>query len=180
MQTNNTVSSHASTMKHRSTDKGGHNASDRTPASHPLTGRWRTAKRILLVDDDPSVRDSLKDVFAGEGYRVIPAGNGQDALDLLTRLPVDLAVLDLNMPVKNGWDTFHQLTFEHPLIPIIIITARANQLFTAIGAGTGAALGSPMDIPLLLLTMAKRLTESAAQTMPRLAGKESGVFISPQ
>jgi len=56
------------------------------------------------------------------------------------------------MPVKNGWDTFEQLTREHPLIPVIIATARPNQLFTAINAGVGALLEKPMDIPMLLRT----------------------------
>jgi len=61
------------------------------------------------VDDDPKVRDSLNDVLVSEGYVVIPAENGQVALDLATRSSVDLVLLDLNMPVKNGWDTFEHL-----------------------------------------------------------------------
>src|SRR2546421_736042 len=80
----------------------------------------RPGKRILLVDDDPTVRDSLNDVLLSEGYLVIPAENGQQALDLASKSSVDLVLLDLNMPVKNGWDTFEQITREHPLIPIII------------------------------------------------------------
>src|ERR1035441_1524048 len=59
-------------------------------------------KRILLVDDDPTVRDSLNEVLVAEGYSVIQAENGQQALDLANQLPVDLVLLDLNMPVKNG------------------------------------------------------------------------------
>jgi DNA-binding response OmpR family regulator len=77
------------------------------------------------------------------------------------------------MPVKNGWDTFQQLTFEHPLIPIIIVTARPNQLFTALGAGAGALLEKPMDIPTLLRTIIKLLAESSEQRLARLAGKET-------
>ena len=72
------------------------------------------------MDDDPTVRDSLNDVLLSEGYVVMPAENGQQALDLANQSPVDLVLLDLNMPVKNGWDTFEQFTREHPLIPIII------------------------------------------------------------
>jgi CheY-like chemotaxis protein len=82
-------------------------------------------------------------------------------------------LLDLNMPVKNGWDTFEQLTREHPLLPIIIATARPNQLFTALSAGAGALLEKPMDIPTLLQTMEKLLAESAEQRLARLAGKET-------
>lgn len=130
-------------------------------------------KSILLVDDDPTVRDSLKELLAGEGYRVIPAENGETALHLADRLPVDLALLDLNMPVKNGWDTFQDLTLGHPLVPVIILTARPNQLFTALSAGAGALLEKPMDIPVLLQTIEKLVSESAGKNLARLAGKET-------
>ena len=130
----------------------------------------RPGKRILLVDDDPTVRDSLKDALQSEGYWVIPAENGQQALDLANKSSVDLVLLDLNMPVKNGWDTSEQLTRDHPLIPIIIVTARPNQLFTAINAGVGALLEKPMDIPMLLRTMEKLLVETTEQRLARLAG----------
>src|SRR6266853_2256149 len=98
----------------------------------------------------------------------MPAENGQQALELASRLPVDLALLDLNMPVKNGWDTFEQLTREHPFIPIIIATARPNQLFTAMNAGVGALLEKPMEIRTLLWTMEKLLAETAEQRLARL------------
>ena len=102
------------------------NTSSRTTSTR-VRSTNRPGKRILLVDDDPTVRDSLKDVLQSEGYWVIPAENGQQALDLANKSSVDLVLLDLNMPVKNGWDTFEQLTRDHPLIPIIIVTARDMQ-----------------------------------------------------
>ena len=102
-----------------------------------------------------------------------PAANGQQALDLAAGLSIDLVLLDLNMPVKNGWDTFEQLTREHPLVPIIIVTARPNQIFTVLNAGAGALLEKPMDIPTLLRTMEKLLAEPAGQRLARLAGRES-------
>jgi DNA-binding response OmpR family regulator len=143
------------------------------PSSRTTSNRARPTnrrKRILLVDDDPTVRDSLNDVLVSEGYFVIPAENGQEAIDLANQSSVDLVLLDLNLPVKNGWDTFEQLTREHPLIPIVIVTARPNQLFTAISAGAGALLEKPMDIPMLLRTMEKLLVETPGQRLARLAG----------
>ena len=145
----------------------------------PSPGSSRPGKRILLVDDDPTVRDSLNDVLVAEGYFVIPAENGQQALDLANQLPVDLVLLDLNMPVKNGWDTFERLTAEHPLIPIIIATARPNQLFTAVSAGAGALLEKPMDIPTLLRAMEKLLAETAEQRLARLVGKKAEFHYKP-
>jgi len=136
-------------------------------------------KRILVVDDDPTVRDSLNDLLASEGYRILPAENGQQALDLARKSSIDLVLLDLNMPVKNGWDTFEQLTREHPLIPIIIATARPNQLFMAISAGVGALMEKPMDIPMLLRTIEKLLAESTEQRLARLAGKQTKFHYQP-
>jgi DNA-binding response OmpR family regulator len=125
------------------------------------------------------VRDSLNEVFVAEGYFVIPAENGQQALDLANQLPVDLVLLDLHMPIKNGWDTFERLTAEHPLLPIIIVTARPNQLFTALSAGAGALLEKPMDMPTLLRTMEQLLAEPAEQRLARLVGKKTEFHYMP-
>lgn len=150
------------------------------PTAPPASpGTSRCAKRILLVDDDATVRDSLYDVLAGEGYCVIPAKNGREALDLVEQSRIDLVLLDLNMPVKNGWDTFEQLSREHPLIPIIIATARPHQLFTALNAGVGALLEKPMDIATLLRTTGKLLAESADKRLARLAGQVAEFHYRP-
>lgn len=134
---------------------------------------------MLLVEDDPTVRDSLKEVLLAEHYFVIPAVNGQQALDLADELSVDLVLLDVNMPVRNGWDAFERLTAEHPLLPIIIVTARPNQLFMALNAGAGALLEKPVDIPTLLQTMGNLLAETAEQRVARLAGKNSEFHYKP-
>jgi DNA-binding response OmpR family regulator len=154
------------------------------PRNYPKTTFTRDrgappGKRILLVDDDATVRDSLTDVLVAEGWVVIPAENGQQALDLVNTSAVDLVLLDLNMPVKNGWDTFERLTAEHPFIPIIIATARPNQIFTALNAGAGALLEKPLDIRKLLRTMEDLLAESAEQRLARLAGKLAEFHYQP-
>lgn len=161
-----------------SESRSGQPTSAREPSAHSSPAGSRADKRILLVDDDPTVRDSLGNVLEGEGYFVIPAENGQQALDFANKLPVDLALLDLNMPVMNGWDTFWQLTGEHPLIPVIIATARPNQLFAAVGAGVGALLEKPMDIPTLLLTIKRLLAESVETRLERLAGLKTDFHYS--
>jgi len=146
----------------------------RTTSTKP-TPQSRTAskparRRILVVDDDSVVRESLKTVLECEGYNVITAGDGQQALDQLSKEEVDLALLDLNMPVMNGWDTFERLTAKHPLLPVIIVTARPNQIFTALGAGAGALLEKPLDIPALLRCIETLLAEPLRQRLERLAG----------
>lgn len=167
--TSSTTPSTDACLTHRSARP----ARDRKSATQPSPASSNSVKRILLVDDDSTVRESLNDVLVSEGYVVILAENGQQALDLVSKSSVDLVLLDLNMPVKSGWDTFEQLTREHPLIPIIIATARPNQLFTAVNAGVGALLEKPMDIPTLLRTMEKLLSETFQQRLARLAGQET-------
>lgn len=134
--------------------------------------------RILLADDDAGVRGSLSNVLVSEGYVVIPAHDGQQALELAASDQIDLVLLDLNMPVKNGWDTFEQLSRDHPLLPVIIVTARPNQLFTAIGAGAGALLEKPMDISTLLRTVKRLLAESVETRLARIAGQETDFHYS--
>jgi DNA-binding response OmpR family regulator len=146
---------------------------------NPSAERFRAAKHLLLVDDDPTVRDSLYDVLVGERYCVIPAENGLQALDLAECLRIDLVLLDLNMPIKNGWDTFEEFTRKYPLVPIIIATARPNQLFTALSSGAGALLEKPMDIPMLLQTVEKLLAESPEQRLARLAGRNAEFHYKP-
>lgn len=129
-------------------------------------------QRLLLVDDDAGVRGSLHDVLIQEGYQVISAEDGQRALELIASSPIDLVLLDLNMPRKNGWDTFERLSAEHPVVPVILITARPNQLFTAVSAGVGALLEKPLDISVLLETIARLLAEPVETRLARLAGRD--------
>ena len=129
--------------------------------------------RLLLVDDDPTVREMIGRVLAEAGHIVLPAANGQEALDFASATDVDLVLLDLNMPVKSGWDTFERLTSENPLLPIIIITARPNQLFPALASGVGALMEKPLDFPKLLETIRSLLDEPATKRLERIAGKSA-------
>jgi CheY-like chemotaxis protein len=147
--------------------------------ARPSSASSRVGNRILLVDDDCGVRDSISEVLRDEGYFVTPAENGRQAVELAGRMRFDLALLDLNMPVMDGWDTFERLVAGHPTISIIIITARSNQLFMALNAGAGALLEKPMEIPVLLRTVKKLLIESAGQRIARRAGINTGFDHNP-
>jgi len=81
------------------------------PAPAAKSKTAKTAKhRILLVDDDPAIRQILLRLLAEEGYLVLTAGNGVEALELANEIKFDLVLLDLNMPVKDGWETFGQMS----------------------------------------------------------------------
>lgn len=139
----------------------------------------RSKSRLLVVDDDASVREMLARVLLGEGYSVQTAANGTEALDIAAAQPFDLVLLDLTMPGKNGWDTFARLRAENPLLAVIIITARPNQFFTAVGAGVGALLEKPLDFPKLLETVSSLLAESAEARLARVAGKSAEFHYLP-
>ncbi|MBI3852875.1 MAG: response regulator [Verrucomicrobia bacterium] len=163
----------ASKSRDRQPDKTEKGATrEASAAVSATTTKPPARRRILLVDDDADVRGSLQDVLVEEGYVVIPANDGQQALELSASSSIDLVLLDLNMPRKNGWYTFERLSAEHPLVPVVLITARPNQLFTAVGAGVGALLEKPLDIPILLQTIARLLAESDETHLARLAGRD--------
>src|SRR5215469_13625534 len=84
-------------------------------------------KKILLADDDPGVRNTLRRVLESENYEVVTTANGRDTAAKFTEDPPDLVLLDLNMPDRDGWEVFKLISAEHPLVPVIIITARPQQ-----------------------------------------------------
>ena len=127
---------------------------------------------VLLVDDDVSVVAALSGVLLDEGYGVVQASNGHEAMERFHAFPkIDIVLLDLCMPVKGGWDIFERLTAINPLLPIIVITARSDQHAMADGAGVAALLEKPLDIPVLLETMQRLLAESPDTRLARMAGK---------
>ena len=135
--------------------------------------------KIMLVDDDPAIRKILLRLLTEEGYSVLPAANGIEALEYAAAAKFDLVLLDLNMPQKNGWETFEQLTSDNPLLPIIVITARPNQLFPALASGAGALLEKPLDFARLLKTIQDLLEESAEIRLARMIGKPSNFSYIP-
>ncbi len=136
-------------------------------------------ERILLVDDDAAVRDSLCEVLTLEHYEVLPAANGGEVWAICQATTIDAALLDLNLPAKSGWDIFAQLTNDNPLLPVIIITARSNQLFTSLGAGVGALMEKPLDFPRLLVTLRELLAESAEVRLARMTGQQAAFRYFP-
>ena len=120
----------------------------KTPAL-PAPAEPARRKRILVVDDDDAVRIGLKDVLVTEGYEVVMASNGIQALAVLRRQPCDLALLDMNMPLLNGWGTIGELRRLNRWLPIVIITARPDQGTLARESGV-ELMEKPLDLPLLL------------------------------
>jgi DNA-binding response OmpR family regulator len=150
-----------------------------SPKNKDGTTAGDNQKTILLVDDDPSVREMVGRVLVDEGYLVLSAANGPEALRIAATADIDLVLLDLNMPGQGGWDTFERLTAGNPLLAVIVITARSQQLFTAVNAGVGALLEKPLNFTKLLETMRDLLAESAEVRLARLAGRQADFHYLP-
>jgi DNA-binding response OmpR family regulator len=129
-------------------------------------------KRILLADDDVSVRQMLGRVLELEDYGVVSAKTGREAAAKFIAEVPDLVLLDLNMPDKDGWDAFDLMNRTHPLVPIIIITARPQQYQRAADLGVDALMEKPLDLPLLLGTIASLLAESEPERVRRLTSPD--------
>ena len=139
----------------------------------------RARKKIMLVDDDSAIRQMLARLLTGEGYEVLLAVNGREAIQVVRAAEIDLVLLDLNMPGMDGWETYEKLATEDPLLPIVVITARPNQSFTALAAGIGALLEKPLDLPKLFLTIRGLLEETDEVRLARVAGRPSEFHYVP-
>ncbi len=121
--------------------------------------------RILVVDDDPSLRTLMRVVFEVAGYEVTEAGHGKAALDLLLgpELP-DVIVTDLMMPVMNGNEFIRRLRSDSntALIPIVVVSgnAEAAEGGQASVGGANALMGKPF-IPASLARLVQSLHAGA-------------------
>lgn len=93
--------------------------------------------RILLVDDERSLREGLKAVLAGEGFSVRTARDGAEALKIFDE-GFDLVLLDVMMPKMNGFRTCEELRRISPLVPVVFLTARDSDADEIRGLGLGA------------------------------------------
>jgi CheY-like chemotaxis protein len=111
---------------------------------------------VLVVDDDPDVRDTIADVLGTEGYRVLEASEGKEALRVLELARPNLIILDMLMPVMNG-RAFLEEQRRIPAvadIPVLVITAYGVAHEDADRLKTAGFLKKPMEIRELLQTVA--------------------------
>jgi CheY-like chemotaxis protein len=84
------------------------------------------SKTVLVVDDEPEIRESLRDVLEDEGYTVALAANGRDALELLPSLPrLSAIILDIIMPIMSGTEFYAAIQADPKLadIPVVVSTS---------------------------------------------------------
>lgn len=93
------------------------------------------SRTILVVDDDPEIREVLRLLLTGEGYRVIEADSGDTALELLNS-SVDLVILDVMMPGLNGYAACAEMR-KNSAVPILFLTAKAQDSDKSMGFSVG-------------------------------------------
>ena len=129
-------------------------------------------KRILLVDDDAAVRDSIAMVLEGAGFEVDQADQGATGMRLLRAHEPDLVITDILMPQKEGIETIREIRALLPKTPIVAISGsaepRADYLKMAQSFGASAVLAKPFD-PMVLLNLVNRLlsTRDAGAAAPQ-------------
>jgi DNA-binding NtrC family response regulator len=114
--------------------------------------RTQQSGRILIIDDEAAIRESLETLLMLEGYSVAVAGDGVRGMDQLDRDAFDLVLLDLALPGENGIDLLPSLIERHPHLPVIMITAygTVNNVVDAIRAGARNFVQKPWDNEKLL------------------------------
>lgn len=91
-----------------------------------LATQESTSPVVLLVDDSPDERDMYTAQLVATGYSVQVADNGEDALQRVAAQVPDVVVMDLAMPVLDGWETTRRLKETHPNVPVIVLSGHTG------------------------------------------------------
>ena len=123
--------------------------------------------RVLVIDDDDSLRQIVSETLEAEGYEVLQASNGRIGIDLFRAAPADLVITDIIMPVHEGVGTIIELRKEYPDLKIIAMSGGAlagavDYLELAEKLGASATLTKPFRQERLLAAVRKALGEEEA------------------
>ncbi len=133
--------------------------------------------RILVVEDEPAIADTIVYALATEGFEPVWCATGGAALDAVGRAPCALAILDIGLPDINGFDLFKRLAQTAPALPAIFLTARAGEIDRVVGLELGAddyiaKPFSPRELVARVRTVLRRVQRAA---IPPLA--TAGAFV---
>ena len=117
---------------------------------------------ILVAEDDVNIRNGLADTLDSEGYKVTTATDGEQAMKLFARQGFDLVLLDIMMPGKSGYDVCRAIREQNKAIPIIMLTAKGEEVDKVVGLQLGADdyVTKPFGVHELLARIAAALRRS--------------------
>ena len=123
--------------------------------------------RILLVEDDPSIREVTAIGLAAAGFVVTAAADGIEALDRFRDAPFDLVLLDIMLPRLDGYEVCRQIR-RTSTIPVVMLTARADTMDVVVGLEAGADdyVRKPFDVPELIARVRAALRRAGAAVDP--------------
>jgi DNA-binding response OmpR family regulator len=125
--------------------------------------------RVLLIDDDSTVRQALHQALVREDFAVLPAQNGSEAMRVFAENAVDVVLLDLDLGRESGWDTFDRLKGLRPHLPVVVMSACPEQHANKAGSASTAVMEKPLDLPVLvriLNTLAAAAVHSHSDRTP--------------
>ncbi|MFA6636342.1 MAG: response regulator [Candidatus Omnitrophota bacterium] len=122
-----------------------------------------TPKKVLIVEDEPDLLDLAKVMLESAGFSAVTALDGENALEILKKVPVDLVVLDIVLPKIDGFSVFKSLRADINThnIPVLIVSGRSAMKDTFLSIGADGFLAKPMEKDLLLQEV-KNLTRNKA------------------
>jgi two-component system, chemotaxis family, chemotaxis protein CheY len=121
-----------------------------------MEGAARQEGCVVVVDDDPQIRSIVREALEDEGCAVREARNGREALDALRTLVPDVVVLDMRMPVMDGWEfAAAYRTAPGPHAPIVVLTAAADAEQWAAEVAADAYVPKPFQLDDLLVTLSR-------------------------
>ncbi len=133
-------------------------------------------KTVLIVDDDPSVREAVRLNLQYDGYEILEAANGADGLALAERQRPDVMLLDIKMPGLDGFEVLQRLRAADLGVPVIVVSGHGN-VETAVAAvrqGAYDFMEKPIDRNRLLVTIANCLSHHEAMADRRVLQAQSG------
>lgn len=113
----------------------------------------KSSARILVVDDDESIRTLLAEFFREEGYEVRTAVHGRQALDLISESPFDVILTDMSMPVMGGQELASTLNDRGIVTPLVVMTAAQTAAALAQAIHAAGYVGKPFDLETVLSTI---------------------------
>ncbi len=124
-------------------------------------------ERILVVDDEKRICDSIRLLLQRRGYEVFIASNGEEALEFLLKEPVDLVITDLMMPKVDGFALLEQVCKRYPHTLVIVITGYSSMRSSieALRSGAYDYLVKPFDLDILSLSVEKALDKIRMKRM---------------
>ncbi len=130
--------------------------------------------RVLVIDDDPGVRDYMEALVSRQGYEVHAVGDGEQALDVLEKIQPDLITLDVVLPGMDGLQTLDKLKQRVPDVPVVMLSGhgQARNIVEAMRLGASDFLRKPFEVEELELAFQKALEKRALkQEVARLRGR---------